>query len=91
MSNGLLKLDVSKQNNDEFKVITPTSVASVKGTSFILESNTDGDKFYGFEGMVEVLNKESNKIIKLSKNLKVTSLPDGNINSEIIQLSIKKL
>ena len=84
MSNGLLKLDVSKQNNDEFKVITPTSVASVKGTSFILESDTDGDKFYGFEGIVEVLNKESNQIIRLSKNLKVTSLPDGNINSEII-------
>ena len=84
MSNGLLKLDVSKQNEDEFMIITPTSVASVKGTSFILESNNDGDKFYGFDGIVEVLNKESNQIIKLSKNLKVTSLPDGNINSEII-------
>tara|TARA_B100001540_G_scaffold316643_2_gene347068 strand:- start:2515 stop:3261 length:747 start_codon:yes stop_codon:yes gene_type:complete len=84
MTNGLLKLDVSKQNDDEFKVITPTSVASVKGTSFILESDSDGDKFYGFEGIVEVLNKESNQIVKLSKNLKVMSLSDGNINSEII-------
>ena len=84
MSNGLLKLDVSKQNYDEFKVITPTSVASVKGTSFVLESDDDGDKFYGFEGVVEIKNKESNQIIKLSRNLKVISLPDGNINSEII-------
>mgnify|MGYP000122563711 CR=1 FL=1 len=84
MSNGLLKLDVSKQNEDEFKVITPTSVASVKGTSFVLESDEDGDKFYGFEGIVEVKNKESNQIIKLSRNLKVVSLPDGNINSEVI-------
>ena len=30
------------------------------------------------------MNKESNKIIKLSRNLKVHSKPDGQINSEII-------
>ena len=87
MSNGLLKLNVSKQNEDEFVVITPTSVASVKGTSFILESKEDGDKFYGYEGIVEVLNKESNQVIKLSKNLKVISRPGGEINSEIITQS----
>jgi len=85
ISNGLIKMDVSKQKEDEFTVVTPTSVASVKGTSFILETSLDfGDKFYGFEGVVEVLNKESNKIIKLSRNLKVLSKPDGQINSEII-------
>ena len=84
MSNGLLKLDVSKQNDDEFMVITPTSVASVKGTSFILESNEGGDSFFGYEGIVEIRNKESNKIVKLSKNLKVTSTNDGSINSEIV-------
>ena len=85
ISNGLIKLDVSKQKEDEFTVVTPTSVASVKGTSFILETNIDfGDKFYGFEGTVEIMNKESNQIIKLSRNLKVTSTPDGQINSEII-------
>ena len=84
MSNGILKLDVSKQNEDEFKIITPTSVASVKGTSFILETSDEGDRFYGFEGVVEILNKESNQIVSLSKNLKVLSSPDGNINSEII-------
>ena len=85
LSNGILKLDVSKQKEDEFTIITPTSVASVKGTKFILESNPDfGDKFYGFEGIVEIINKESNKLIRLSRNLKVISTPDGVINSEII-------
>ena len=84
MSNGILKLDVSKQTEDEFKIITPTSVASVKGTSFILEISEEGDNFYGFEGVVEVLNKESNQIVNLSKNFKVISSVDGNINSEII-------
>ena len=84
MSTGLIKLDVSKQNQDEFVIITPTSVASVKGTSFILDSKEDGDSFYGYEGVVEVLNKESNQVVKLSKNLKIVSKPDGVINSEII-------
>ena len=84
MSNGLIKLDVSKQNQDEFVIITPTSVASVKGTSFILDSKEDGDNFYGYEGVVEVLNKESNQVVKLSKNLKIVSKPDGMIYSEII-------
>ena len=84
MSTGLIKLDVSKQNQDEFVIITPTSVASVKGTSFILDSKEDGDSFYGYEGVVEVLNKESNQVVKLSKNLKIVSKPDGAINSEII-------
>ena len=85
ISNGILKLDVSKQKEDEFTIVTPTSVASVKGTKFIIESNLDfGDKFYGFEGIVEIINKESNKLIRLSKNLKVSSTPDGKIVSEII-------
>ena len=79
-----LKLDVSKQNDDEFMVITPTSVASVKGTSFILKSNEDGDSFFGYEGTVEIRNKESNQIVKLSKNLKVISNNDGSINSQIV-------
>jgi len=85
ISNGTLKLDVSKQKEDEFTIVTPTSVASVKGTKFIIESNIDfGDKFYGFEGIVEIINKESNKLIKLSRNLKVSSSPNGDIISEII-------
>ena len=88
MSNGLLKLDVSKQNDDEFMVITPTSVASVKGTSFILKSNEDGDSFFGYEGTVEIRNKESNQIVKLSKNLKVISNNDGSINSQLSLIHI---
>ena len=85
IGNGLIKMDVSKQKEEEFKIVTPTSVASVKGTSFILDSNLDfGDKFYGFEGIVEIVNKESNKIIRLSRNLKVVSQPNGQIISEIM-------
>ena len=84
VDNGAVRFDVKDQKGEEFTVITPTSVASVKGTDFFL--NTDGieDKFYGFEGMVEILNKESNSIVNLSRNTKITSLPDGTINIEPI-------
>ena len=77
---GSVRFDVKKQKDEEFTVVTPTSVASVKGTDFFLNTDALGDNFYGFEGVVEVLNKESNTIINLTKNTKVTSLTDGTIN-----------
>ena len=45
---GTVKFDVKKQSIDEFTVITPTSVASVKGTSFWIDCNGEnGDQFFG--------------------------------------------
>lgn len=88
ISNGVFNFDIAKQDNEEFTIITPTSVASVKGTKFILTTSSDGmDEFYGFEGIVEVLNIESNTTLRLSRNLKITSLPTGEINSEIMTQS----
>ena len=88
ISNGVFNFDIKKQDNEEFTIITPTSVASVKGTKFILTTSSNGmDEFYGFEGIVEVLNIESNTTLRLSRNLKITSLPNGEINSEIMTQS----
>ena len=88
ISHGTYNFNVSNQKDGVFTIITPTSVASVKGTKFILVSDLEGkDEFYGFEGLVEVLNKESNTTLRLSRNVKVTSTPDGNINSEIMTQS----
>ena len=88
ISHGTYNFNVSNQKNDVFTIITPTSVASVKGTKFLLVSDVDGnDEFYGFEGLVEVLNKESNTTLRLSRNIKITSASDGNINSEIMTQS----
>ena len=85
ISSGVYNFDISKQKDKAFTIITPTSVASVKGTKFLLMSDSDGtDAFYGFEGIVEVLNKESNITLRLSRNIKITSLPTGEINSEIM-------
>ena len=46
---GTVKLEIKKQSVDAFTVITPTSVASVKGTSFWLDcSGKSGDKFQSY-------------------------------------------
>ena len=41
VTDGNVKFEVSKQGSNEFTVVTPTSVATVKGTDFWLESDED--------------------------------------------------
>jgi len=86
VNDGFIKFDIKKQKQNEFKVVTPTSVASVKGTLFYIDSDDEGDVFYGFEGIVEVLNRESNQVSSLTKSKKITSLPDGSIEIEDMQI-----
>ena len=69
-----------KQSVDEFTVITPTSVASVKGTSFWIDCNgNSGDKFFGESGSVVIRNRESGERRQLTKNKVANSLPDGSL------------
>ena len=86
IEDGFIKFNINKQNQKEFKVVTPTSVASVKGTVFYLDSKKNRDVFYGLEGIVEVLNIESNDISNLTTNKKITSTPDGVLTIEDIKL-----
>ena len=77
---GTVKFDVKKQSVDEFTVITPTSVASVKGTSFWIDCSGDnGDQFYGESGSVVIRNRESGEKRQLTKNKVANSLPDGSL------------
>ena len=85
INDGFIKFDIKKQKQNEFKVVTPTSVASVKGTLFYIDSDDEGDVFYGFEGIVEILNRESNQVSSLTKSKKIISLPDGSMEIEDIQ------
>ena len=84
VEDGFILFDIKKQKDNEFKVVTPSSVASVKGTLFILEVTEFGDIFYGFEGEVEVLNKEANRKISLQKSKKISSSLDGALDLENI-------
>tara|TARA_Y100000996_G_scaffold336103_1_gene272655 strand:- start:675 stop:1436 length:762 start_codon:yes stop_codon:yes gene_type:complete len=95
ISKGKLKLDVQNQQLAEFKIITPTSVASIKGTRFWVDVNgKKGDVFHGLSGIVEITNNITGNKIELTENTTATSLPDGTleikktINRELIQLEV---
>ena len=80
VKNGLLNFNINDQNDGYFTVVTPTSVATVKGTEFWLICNgNEGDKFLGIEGIVEVKNVESGQVVVLNENSTVLSSSDGNI------------
>ena len=49
-----------------------------------IDINDQNDIFYGVDGVVEILNIESNEILILSKRKKITSSDDGTILSEEI-------
>jgi len=95
ISTGKLKLDIKNQQLTEFKIITPTSVASIKGTRFwISVDGKKGDTFHGLSGIVEITNNATGNTVKLIENTTATSLPDGTlavkktINSELLQLEV---
>jgi len=78
---GTVKASVSKQKG-EFRIATPTSVASVKGTQWWVESNEDGDIFIVIEGMVEVENLVSGTVQNVGQDETATSNPDGSVDVE---------
>lgn len=81
VAGGSIKFEVSSQKSSEFTIVTPTSVASVKGTRFWLECLAKkGDRFHGFDGTVKVRNSTSQNEVTLLSGTTVTSLPDGKID-----------
>ena len=80
---GTMKLDVVNNTKQKFKIITPTSVATIKGTRFWVDVNEDlGDKFFGLQGIVSIANNFSNNVLQLTPNNMVVSLSDGSLYVE---------
>ncbi len=69
----------------DFRVETPNSVASVKGTDFWLVSdpNVGIDVAYGIEGVVEILNIVSGLTQNLTANTMITSTATGLITPPV--------
>ena len=83
INNGILNFDIDNQSDEYFTIVTPTSVATVKGTDFWLICNgPEGDKFFGIEGEVEIKNIESGRIVMLTQDMQVLSTSNGNIISQ---------
>ena len=71
---------VTKQKGKEFKVSTPTSVASVKGTSLAIESEpSTGDSFTLLEGLIEVTNVVTGESTEVQEGETALSTNDGSL------------
>lgn len=81
MNNGLFKANIQSQKGGAFTIVTPTSVASVKGTEFwvVSKGEEEGDQFFGLSGLVEVRNKKSNQVTRVTKSKTAISRPDGGL------------
>ena len=77
---GKILSDVKKDKKKNFRVETPVSVASVKGTQFWSVINRMGfDKFYGLEGMVDVFNVVSGQSVVLGPGEMTLSTATGQV------------
>ena len=77
---GKVLADVKKDKRKDFRIETPVSVASVKGTQFWTVSNQMGfDKFYGLEGDVEVFNSISGQFQSLGPGQMTLSTATGQL------------
>lgn len=64
-----------------FQVVTPTSVASVKGTEFLTIVDDEGNTIViTFNGVVELKNKISNLLQNIEAGNKGTSKTNGSLN-----------
>lgn len=80
IAQGKMKFDINPQKITDFKVATPTSIATVKGTRFWVDCRGDGgDSFIGLAGKVNVKNLESGQVVELEPNITVNSSPDGTL------------
>lgn len=79
MDFGTVKATIDKQQG-EFRIATPTSVASVKGTEFWVISGPNGDQFIGLTGTVEVQNRASGRTSTVTTNQTATSNSDGSLD-----------
>ena len=82
MDEGTIRATIQEQNSN-FVIQTPTSVASVKGTDFWLVSNPEnGDQIIGIEGIVGLTNSDTGQEIDVTEGMSGFSTPDGSMNLE---------
>jgi hypothetical protein len=78
---GKLLFEISSQRTKDFRIQTPISVASVKGTVFWLISGEGVDKVYTEEGTVELFNGISGEFINIPAGNMGISTSDGALLS----------
>ena len=78
---GTLVNDIKKENRKkDFTIITPTHIASVKGTQFSISVKKNGfEKFLCKEGRIQVQTLNGSKIIILDEWQKAMKTPSSNL------------
>ncbi|MCK4641304.1 MAG: FecR domain-containing protein, partial [Candidatus Marinimicrobia bacterium] len=80
ISSGRVLASITPGVRGTFRIETPTSVASVKGTKFwSVVSPQYGDRFYGVEGNVNVLNLITGVESMMSPGQMIISTPQGQL------------
>ncbi len=75
---GRIAANVKPQKGKEFRISTPTSVASVKGTEFAIQSDpSSGDSFTLIEGLIQVTNSITGESTQVQEGETAISTPDG--------------
>ena len=78
---GRIAANVEPQKGKEFRISTPTSVASVKGTEFAIQSDpSSGDSFTLIEGIIEVTNSVTGESTQVQEGETAISTPDGSLD-----------
>lgn len=81
LDRGTLRAIVKKQNQNDFIIRTPVSVASVKGTDFWLISNKSNDSIIGLEGKIAFLNILSGETVDITIGKTGISSSEGSLQS----------
>ena len=80
---GSLGFDVQKQKADQFRLTSPTSVASIRGTKGKWSGGQGRDTLVVTEGLVNLKNKISGKEVNVDAGCIGFSDEDGSISSRI--------
>tara|TARA_B100001250_G_scaffold258530_1_gene222574 strand:- start:551 stop:1219 length:669 start_codon:yes stop_codon:yes gene_type:complete len=80
ISYGKITANIAKQKGNDFRIATPTSVASVKGTELaIISDPSNGDSFTLLEGLIEVTNSITGESMEVSQGETAVSTPQGSL------------
>ncbi|MFA4921248.1 MAG: FecR family protein [Candidatus Neomarinimicrobiota bacterium] len=80
ISQGKILAEITPGVKTSYRIETPTSVASVKGTKFWIITIPDfGDKYYGVEGQVSILNLITGTEVSLGAGQMVASTVNGDL------------
>lgn len=80
VNGGQLKVEITNQEQGEFSVISPTSIAAVKGTEFWFNSDSlTGDVITVLSGIVQLTNRISGDTLLLEVNQSGRSTSEGEL------------